>query len=94
MSAPPQDSPSALGRAAVGGGLGCLVGALLLPLVVFVGVLIVNALDPVCGTPADSGGCEMGLVSSTATAIVPGVLIGVLVGALFGLRRARQGPES
>jgi hypothetical protein len=92
MNAPPQEGPTAFGHAAVGGGLGCIAGALLLPLVVFVGVLIANALDPVCGTPADSGGCEMGLVSSTATAIVPGVLIGILVGGWLGLRRAQKPP--
>jgi hypothetical protein len=94
MNTPPQGGPSAAGRAAAGGGLGCLVGALLLPIVVFIGVLIANALDPVCGTPADSGGCEMGLVSSTATAIVPGALVGIVVGALLGLRRSRQEPGS
>jgi len=61
---------------------------------VFVAVIIANRLNPVCGTPADSGGCEMGLVSSTITAIVPGVLIGIAVGIALGLRNSRQKPRS
>jgi len=93
MTTPP-DELSATERAVLGAGLGCLAGAFVLPLVVFVAVIIANRLNPVCGTPADSGGCEMGLVSSTITAIVPGVLIGIAVGVALGLRNSRQKPRS
>lgn len=88
------DQPSATARAALGAGLGCVAGAFVLPLVVFVALIIANRFNPVCGTPADSGGCEMGLVSSTATAIVPGVLIGIAVGLAVGLRNSGQKPRS
>jgi hypothetical protein len=60
--------------AADSGGIGCLAGigtAIAIPAFVFCGILIVNALNPRCGTPGDSGGCEMGLASGTISAILP-----------------------
>ena len=88
MTTPPADQPSSLSGGAAGAGLGCLAGAFIVPVVAFIIVLIRNALDPVCGTPADSGGCEMGLFSIPITSIVPGVLIGIAVGFALGARRA------
>lgn len=79
MSTPPEEqSPSPAGGA-VGAGLGCLVGAFIVPIAVFIVVLIGERFDPVCGTPGDSGGCEMGLASTTIMAVVPGVVIGTVV---------------
>ena len=75
---------------AAGAGLGCLFGAFVVPIVAFVIVLIRNKFDPVCGTPADSGGCEMGLFSIPITSIVPGVLIGIMVGFGLGWLRASR----
>jgi hypothetical protein len=67
---------------AASGGIGCLVGigiAIAVPVVVFCGILIANALNPQCGTPVDSGGCEMGLAAGTIAAIVIGLALGVIV---------------
>jgi hypothetical protein len=64
------------------GGVGCLAGlatAIAIPTIVFVGILIANARNPVCGTPADSGGCEMGLASGTIGAIAIGLGLGIAV---------------
>jgi hypothetical protein len=94
MTTPPERPSPSLGGAAVGAGLGCLVGAFIVPLAVFVVVLIAERFNPQCGTPADSGGCEMGLASSTIMAVVPGVPIGVVVGFALGQRGSRQKPKS
>jgi hypothetical protein len=78
-----------------GSGLGCLWGlavAIGIPAVVFVGILIANTLDPQCGTPGDSGGCEMGLASGTITAVVIGLVLGIVVAIATSLagRASRQ----
>jgi uncharacterized membrane protein len=94
MTIPPVKPQPSLGGAALGAGLGCVVGAIIVPIVVFIVVLIAERFDPACGTPADSGGCEMGLASSTIMAVIPGILIGIVVGFALGLRGSRQKPES
>jgi hypothetical protein len=76
--------------AADSGGIGCLAGigtAIAVPTVVFFGILIANALNPRCGTPGDSGGCEMGLASGTIGAIVIGLALGAVVAVLTTLAR-------
>ena len=80
---------------AASGGIGCLVGigiAIAVPVVVFCGILIANALNPQCGTPADSGGCEMGLAAGTIAAIVIGLASGVIVAIVMNVagRPARK----
>jgi hypothetical protein len=60
-------------------GIGCLAGiatAIVVPTFVFVAILIANAYNPSCGTPADSGGCEMGLASGTIAAVFIGLVLG------------------
>jgi hypothetical protein len=59
---------------------------------VFCGILIANALNPQCGTPADSGGCEMGLAAGTIGAIVIGLALGVIVAIVVSVagRPARK----
>ena len=94
MTTPPERPSPSLGGATVGAGLGCVVGAIIVPIAVFIVVLIGEQFDPACGTPADSGGCEMGLASSTMMAVIPGVLVGIVVGFALGLRSARQKPKS
>ena len=82
--------------AADSGGIGCLAGigtAIAIPTVVFCGILIANALNPRCGTPGDSGGCEMGLASGTIGAIVIGLALGAIVAILTTIasRSSRKG---
>jgi hypothetical protein len=74
--------PTAPAQSAPAGGVGCLAGigtAIAVPAVVFCGILIANATNPSCGTPADSGGCEMGLAAGTIGAIVIGLALGAVV---------------
>jgi hypothetical protein len=82
--------------AADSGGIGCLAGigtAIAIPAFVFCGILIANALNPRCGTPGDSGGCEMGLASGTIGAIVIGLALGAIVAILTTIasRSSRKG---
>ncbi len=68
--------------ASTGFGIGCLgalVVAVAIPLTVFCAILFANSRNPQCGTPADSGGCEMGLASGTITAVVLGLVVGLVV---------------
>ena len=65
MSNPPQEKPPAMAAAAVGAGLRCVAEAIIVPIIVFVVVLIAERFDPMCGTPGDAGGCEMGLAADT-----------------------------
>jgi hypothetical protein len=85
--------------AADSGGIGCLAGigtAIAIPAFVFCGILIANALNPRCGTPGDSGGCEMGLASGTISAIVIGLALGAVVAILTPIARRslRKGTRS
>jgi hypothetical protein len=66
--------------------LWALWGFLLAPIVVFVIGLGVNHFNPVCGTPGDSGGCEMGLVVAAVGAVMPGAMIGFLIGVMIHFR--------
>ncbi len=92
MSTPPAEQPPGLGRAAAGAGLGCVFGAFIVPVAVFIVVLIAERFDPVCGTPGDSGGCEMGLASDTIMAVPLGMLLGIVIGLVLALRRS-SGPK-
>ncbi len=58
-------------------GCGC---AFALPLAVLLLGIIYHVLDSRCGTPGDSGGCEMGIASAVIAAIIPGLAIGLLTG--------------
>ena len=42
-------------------------------------------MNPQCGTPADSGGCEMGLAAGTISAIVIGLGLGIVVAIVMAL---------
>jgi len=64
-------------RRLIGYAVGALVAA---PVVVTIAVLtLAHLLDPSCGTPGDSGGCEMGAVGIGIASAVPAALIGVAV---------------
>jgi hypothetical protein len=76
-------------------GIGCLAGiatAIVVPTFIFVAILIANANNPSCGTPADSGGCEMGLASGTITAVFAGLVLGasIAVAAAIAARIKRR----
>lgn len=78
------------------GSIGCLAGlatAVAVPIIVFCGILIANAMNPRCGTPGDAGGCEMGLASGTISAIVIGLGLGTVVAVVTTIagRLSRKG---
>jgi len=74
----------------IGSGLlWAFLGAIVLPILAFTFVLIVNQFDSRCGTPGDSGGCEMGLLVAAAVAILPGAGIGLVIGLARAWLRAR-----
>ena len=74
-----------------------LIGVVVLPIVVFFGVLIAAyALDPRCGTPGDSGGCEMGAAVIGFASAGPGLAIGVALALWrhYRLLRREKPPET
>jgi hypothetical protein len=81
MSDEPDKNPPSAAKASLSG-IGCLVGiatAVVVPAFVFVAILIANANNPSCGTPGDSGGCEMGLASGTIAAVFIGLMLGASI---------------
>jgi hypothetical protein len=90
-----QNANSAFPAKASISGIGCFAGiatAIAVPAFVFVAILIANANNPTCGTPADSGGCEMGLASGTIAAVFIGLTLGasIAVGAAIAGRIKRR----
>ena len=67
--------------------VGAVIGFIATPLLVFALVLGLNFFDSICGTPGDSGGCEMGLATATIASALPGAAIGFIVSLVRGLRR-------
>mgnify|MGYP007066239984 CR=1 FL=1 len=66
-----------------------LAGMIVTPIIVSIVVLIAaHLLDPRCGTPGDSGGCEMGAVGIGMLSALPGLAIGAAF-ALFQSYRRR-----
>jgi copper chaperone CopZ len=78
--------PRLFGRALLWG----LAWFLFSPLVVFVVTFVVATFDPVCGTPGDSGGCEMGVVSISASAAPIGGMLAFAITLIRGLVRMRR----
>jgi hypothetical protein len=67
-----------------------LVGLLVVPLVVMFAVLgLAHLLDPSCGTPGDSGGCEMGAASIGFVSAIPAMVAGVVISVLLDWRAAK-----
>ncbi len=68
-------------RVRVGRMIGYAVVALVVsPVVVSIAVLMLaHLLDPSCGTPGDSGGCEMGAVSIGVASALPAAGIAAAV---------------
>lgn len=71
--------------------LGALIGFFATPIAVFAVVLVLNFFNKVCGTPGDSGGCEMGLFAVTVASAIPGAAIGFIVNLVRGLLARRRG---
>jgi hypothetical protein len=68
-----------------------LAGLIVLPVAMFFIVLTAaHIFDSRCGTPGDSGGCEMGAASIAIFSMLPGLAIGVAIALVQGYRnRAR-----
>ncbi|MCL6706366.1 hypothetical protein M8R20_05090 [Pseudomonas sp. R2.Fl] len=65
-----------------------VLGLVLAPVSVFALVLGLGyTFDPRCGTPGDSGGCEMGAATFAVGSALPGVIAGAAIGFVLGLRR-------
>jgi len=68
----------------IGRAIGYLfAGAIALPLAMLVPMVLVYIFDSRCGSPGDSGGCEMGI----ATVVMSCVPVGALLGCIFGIWR-------
>lgn len=69
-----------------------LLGLVGLPIATTLLVLALShAFDPRCGTPGDSGGCEMGAVSFGVLAALPGLAIGVALAIFQEWRKRPRG---
>ena len=68
-----------------------LVGMIATPVAMFFIVLIAaHTFDPRCGTPGDSGGCEMGAASIAIFSMLPGLAIGIAIALFQGYRNRAQ----
>lgn len=68
-----------------------LIGLVAVPVLVFVGILALSYLfDPRCGSPGDSGGCEMGAAAVSIASAMPAFALFFLIGTIFGLRRRNR----
>ena len=68
-----------------------VVGLVATPIVVFFVVLTLShLLDPRCGTPGDSGGCEMGSASIAIASAIPGAIALFLFTLIRGLAKQRR----
>ncbi|MGN6462670.1 MAG: hypothetical protein ACTHLY_15875 [Pseudolabrys sp.] len=66
-----------------------LAGGLVLPLAVLAVMLVFYMMDSRCGTPGDSGGCEMGIAMMVLSASPVGAALGLIVGIVRSVRRRR-----
>jgi hypothetical protein len=70
-----------------------LLGFIVTPIVVGItGLVLAYSLDSRCGTPGDSGGCEMGIASIAIASALPGLAIGVAFALYRHFRRKRAAP--
>jgi len=68
-----------------------LLGFVVAPVVVGITVLVLAySLDSRCGTPGDSGGCEMGVASIAIASALPGLAIGVAVALYRHFRKKKR----
>lgn len=73
-----------------------VAGFVATPILVFLLVLVVaHTLDPRCGTPGDSGGCEMGAAGIAVASALPGaavIFLFVLIRSLAARRKSAEPP--
>jgi hypothetical protein len=69
-----------------------VVGLFVVPLVVFAIMAVIYQFDSRCGTPGDSGGCEMGMAVAIFASALPGAIAFFLFVLIRGL--ARRKPEA
>lgn len=68
-----------------------LAGLVATPAVVLFVVLALSYLmNPRCGTPGDSGGCEMGAAAIAIMSAIPGAIAFFLFTLIRGLAKRRQ----
>ena len=70
-----------------------VVGLFVVPLAMFGIMAVVYQLNSQCGTPGDSGGCEMGMGVAIVASALPGAVAFVLFVLIRGLNR-RPPPAS
>jgi hypothetical protein len=70
-------------------GLGTIMGAVLVPVAVFLAMLVVNQSDTACsqGGAEDSLSCTLRLIAVTGLSIPAGALVGLVVAAALNRRR-------
>lgn len=72
-----------------------LLGLVVTPIVVGIaGLVLAYSLDSRCGTPGDSGGCEMGIASLAIASALPGLAIGVGFALYLHFRKKRATPPA
>ena len=72
-----------------------LLGIVVTPIVVgIVGLALAYSRDSRCGTPGDSGGCEMGIASLAVASALPGLAIGVAFALYLHFRKKRATPPA
>jgi hypothetical protein len=65
-------------------------GLIVVPvLTMFVVLAMAYMFDSRCGTPGDSGGCEMGSFAAGVAMALPGFAFGFLLSLIVGLRARR-----
>ena len=68
-----------------------LLGLIVTPIIVKILVLAVaHVMDPRCGTPGDSGGCEMGAAMIGFFSALPGLVLGVAFALIQDFRKRRK----
>lgn len=64
-----------------------MIGVILTPILVFfLAIAVSYTLDPRCGSPGASGGCEMGAATIALASIIPGFVIGAGIALYRGYR--------
>lgn len=65
------------------------LGALIAPVCTLLFSMLFYVFDSRCGSPGDSGGCEMGIFVLVIGSIVPGAVFGFILGLARALRKRR-----